>query len=241
MAPTFRRPPGGRTAAARLIVVAFLTGLSTPAAAQVAAAVSLDSDDRFRGVSLSDRRPAASLSLSYDDPSGFYAGGSASAADLRQQGLQAVYAAVFAGYAGRLGAGAAWEIGATGARVATDAYGRRVQSYTELYAGVSGQLLSARLYYSPHYFARGVATLYGEVNAAVRLSVPLRLFGHIGLLDPISGPDRRAYYDLRAGIAADLGRTELRAAWTRADPDAGYLYGEGRTGDALVVGASFYF
>ena len=241
MAPNFRRPRGGRAAAPRLIVVALLSALSAPAAAQVAAAVSLDSDDRFRGVSLSDRRPTASLSLSFDHESGLYAGVSASAADIRYEGLQAIDVTAYAGYAGRLAGGGSWDVGATTARVAYYDYGRRQASYTELYVGASGQTLSARLYYSPHYFVSGASTVYGEVNAAIRLPRPWRLFGHAGLLTPLSGPDRRELYDLRAGVAADLGRTELRAAWTKSAPDAAYLYGPGRAGDALVVGASYYF
>ena len=53
-----------------------LTGLAQPAAAQVAVELGLQSDYRFRGFSLTDEDPVGTVVLTYDDPSGAYAGGS---------------------------------------------------------------------------------------------------------------------------------------------------------------------
>ena len=54
--------------------------VASPAAAQVGVSASLLTDYLYRGVSLSDGRPAASLTLSYDHPSGAYGGLTASSA-----------------------------------------------------------------------------------------------------------------------------------------------------------------
>src|SRR6478609_1275319 len=51
-------------------------GLAVPATAQVAVEAALQTDYRVRGYSINDEKPAASLSVSYDDPSGTYVGGS---------------------------------------------------------------------------------------------------------------------------------------------------------------------
>src|SRR4030095_5232687 len=60
------------------LAVLFLLTLAAPAWGQVGATVSLLSDARLRGYSLSAGRPVGQLDLSYDDPGGFYAGLSAS-------------------------------------------------------------------------------------------------------------------------------------------------------------------
>ena len=50
--------------------------LGSACAAELGATVSVFNDLQFRGYSLSDGRPVATLDFAYDDPSGFYAGAS---------------------------------------------------------------------------------------------------------------------------------------------------------------------
>ena len=52
------------------------------AGAQLTGTVSVVSDYRFRGVSLSQQKPAVQASIGYDDPSGWYGGVFASTAKL---------------------------------------------------------------------------------------------------------------------------------------------------------------
>ena len=47
-------------------------GFAVPASAQVAVEAALQTDHRIRGYSVSDEEPSASVSFSYDDPSGAY-------------------------------------------------------------------------------------------------------------------------------------------------------------------------
>jgi len=63
--------------------VAAILGLSTPALAQVSGNVSVVSDYRLRAASISDRRPAASLTLSDDLENGVYFGGTVVAGEPR--------------------------------------------------------------------------------------------------------------------------------------------------------------
>ena len=49
--------------------------LAMPVAAQVAIEAAVQTDYRVRGYSVSDGEPTASVSVSYDDPAGFYLGG----------------------------------------------------------------------------------------------------------------------------------------------------------------------
>ena len=88
-----------------------------PAIAQVGAGVSLESDYRFRGPSLSDRRPVLSLNLSYDHSSGAYAGASAIVADTRYQGVEALGFMEYAGFVKRLGDSLALDVGVSNANL----------------------------------------------------------------------------------------------------------------------------
>ena len=56
---------------------------ASEACAQVSGSVTLVSDYRYRGISLSDGRPTAQLSVAYDRPDGWYMGAFASRVRLR--------------------------------------------------------------------------------------------------------------------------------------------------------------
>ncbi len=62
--------------------------LARPAHAQFSGAVSLQSDYRYRGISLTERQPVVSLDLAYDHASGAYAG--ASAIGVNEDGLRSL-------------------------------------------------------------------------------------------------------------------------------------------------------
>src|SRR6476620_5040716 len=71
----FCEGPAGPTRAARAAVAAIagtIALMPSPAAAQASGAISIFSDDRFRGYSLSDGYPVGIFDLSYDAPSGLY-------------------------------------------------------------------------------------------------------------------------------------------------------------------------
>ena len=75
---------------------------TTPAHAQLSGSASIDSQYRYRGYALGYERPVATLDLSFDHPSGFYANGSITGVDTSQNGLRLLATPGHVGYAQRL-------------------------------------------------------------------------------------------------------------------------------------------
>jgi uncharacterized protein (TIGR02001 family) len=226
--------------------VALLPGVApAPAGAQVALGVAATTDVRLRGLSLNGGRPALTASLAYDHPSGLYAGAAATAGDTRRSGVRLLNYIANLGYARRLDAGLAADVGAIHTQVYSNVDRRFSGSYTEVYAGLSSELFSARLFYAPSFFVRGFDAIYVDVNANLRPAARLRLFGHGGLLVPLgaggAGIVPRTRYDTRFGIAAERGRGELQLAWVRSGAGPAFLAPRGQSPDAIIVGASLFF
>ncbi|MET0308933.1 MAG: TorF family putative porin [Sphingomonas sp.] len=217
--------------------------MTASAHAQVSGSVSVASDERWRGRSLSAGQPATTAMLAYDDKSGFYADASATGA-LIDDHVDLIGVAADAGYAWRLPSGGSLDIGATHRQFTRYFSGRRSTSYSEVYAGISSRSLSARLHYSPSYFGRG-SVVYGSLEAVVRPVPRWRLIGHAGTiayLDERPAPQlRRVQYDYSLGVARQQGAVELRLAWTNGGPDPDYFQGRPHSKGALVASASFGF
>jgi uncharacterized protein (TIGR02001 family) len=202
--------------------------------------VSVYSDYRFRGVSLSDGRPVGILDLSYDSPKGLYATLSGRAVATRDEGPQLLGFGLNAGYATRLRPGLSADFGVVHSRYSHYSGLGAGRSYTEVYAGVSGKLVGARLSVSPNYLGSARWTAYGEVDAHYDLSRSTFIDSEVGVLTPLAGSYRgrsRPQLDARLGIAHRLGPVTLHAAVTARS--RAYLYPgrpHGRT--ALVVGVS---
>jgi uncharacterized protein (TIGR02001 family) len=216
---------------------------ATPALAEVGAAVSLFSDARFRGYSLSDRRPVAIFDLSYDDPEGAYAAVSASTV-LRSDGVRPLGLQLNGGYAKRLSPMLSLDLGLVHSIYSHYSSADPGRSYTELYAGLTHGSISGRLHVSPHYFESGTSTLYGELDNSLPIARKLRLSGHVGLLTPIrrrDGSETRSAFDWRLGLSHELGRFSLHAAWTGRARLSDNEDERGHGGSALVFGASCIF
>ncbi|HXU99578.1 MAG TPA: TorF family putative porin [Caulobacteraceae bacterium] len=213
--------------------------------AQVAASVAIDSDDRLRGISLSDGRPVANLNLSWDSPSGIYVGASAGAVATGRDGLRWLGDTVLVGYARRFGAGASWDVGVSNSLVADYAGGAKRIDYSELYGGLTAKGLSAHLYYSPSYLGSGAQTLYAEVNGAVRPATAWRLFAHAGVLTSLGGANvayaGHTRYDARAGVARAFGGFELSLAATTTTPGIEFPEGHAQSRTALILSAAYAF
>jgi uncharacterized protein (TIGR02001 family) len=226
--------------AALALASMMLEGLPVAARAQISVTASLDSEYRYRGVSVSDGHPALTLALAYDHNSGIYLGGSAVATATSQAGVQLLGHIEYVGYAWRNGAGPSWDVGVNNEDLSLPSDPRYALRYTEVYVGVIGRNLSAHLHYSPNYLRPGEGALYADVDGAVRLADVWRLFGRVGVLTPLNGAaDRRERYDLRAGIAREFKRCELRLAWTAVFPQRPPQIAANRP--AVVVGASYFF
>lgn len=215
-------------------------GLAQPAQAQFSAAVGLQSDYRYRGISLSDGLPAATLDLSYDHSSGLYAGASAIGAVIGGYGRSLGFIE-YLGYVTPRRGGASFDVGVNNQDLAYYYTDRRVPlRYSEVYVGVVGDRLSAHLHYSPNYLQPGYGALYAEVDGSLKPAENWRLFAHLGATAPVGETEgRHPRYDARAGVARQFGPLEVQASVAATNPDPPRLTPHHRT--ALVLGASWFF
>jgi uncharacterized protein (TIGR02001 family) len=209
-----------------------------PATAQLNLGASLTSDYRLRGYSLSHGRPAASARIGYDDASGLFADGTAIVFLAPDDKLQWMGGIVAVGYARRLPGGLSVDAGVLRAQFSRQSSLGREGGYTEIFAGLSGRALAARIAYSPDYYWRDTATLYGRVEATARPAPRWRLSGHVGALTRLSGAPRfaiaRTQYDWRAGVTHALGPVELDASLSGGGPNRDYYGTQTHSKTALV-------
>lgn len=228
----------GPAPATQLLVVLGLLG-SSPVEAQIAASVTLSSDVRFRGRSLSDGYPAVTADVGYDEQSGIYVAANATAA-FSGNGPELANLQENVGFAHRLGSGPTIDLGVVRSDYAAPYGGREKAHYTEVYAGVLTNHLAAYLRYSPDYFRPGVETLYGEINAVVEPAQHWRLNAHAGALVQLAGPlppgNDRVGYDWKVGLVREAGAFEFQLAVSGGGPDPDYR--EGRLQDRTAVTAS---
>lgn len=225
------------------IVVAVLVALfALQARAQVTGTATLVSDYRFRGVSLSDDRPAAQLALDYDWPaSGWYAGGMLS--NVRLDARKAVQLLAYAGYVHRIRPELSLEAGVRYTRFT----GHESYAYTEAYAGFAYRQLVGRLYYAPNYFNAGYPALYAELNDSHVLSGKWYVFAHAGYLR--RGGDVAEYHvsrfrsDFRTGVGLSLTPCNIQLSWTTAhgasDAVLGYPSAAGTSRNAWILSISY--
>ncbi len=204
-------PPARRA----VVALALLAGLAAPAWAQLGGSVSVQSDARFRGVSISGGKPQAQANLVYDGPQGWYGG----AMLTRMRFDEYRQSPLLLGYLGRvfaLAPGLDAEAGATYTRFTSASLGVGYD-YAEAYAGLIADRWHGRLYYSNNYFDRQQRSLYLELGGNVPLGGAVQAFGQVGVLDELSGPNRPAHgstrLDLRTGAAWRQGAFEFSLAW----------------------------
>jgi uncharacterized protein (TIGR02001 family) len=216
-----------------------MLGFASPAAAGANVTATVVSDDRFRGRSVSAGRPAASFDLGYDAANGAYGGVALSVVAARHDGLQPLAAQFYGGYVRRLQAGPSLDLGLTHVNYTEYWNGERSTQYSELYAGVITRRFATHLYYSPNYFGRDNATLYGEVDAAVTPARNWRLSAHLGVLTILNGPRpgdiRPTQYDWRIGLSTMVKGFQLEVAGSGAGPDRDYYDGEQRSRAGLIL------
>ena len=211
------------------------------ARAQFSASIGVESDHRFRGVSLSDGQPDLNLSVAYDHASGVFAGASATRVEF-MRGRHSVQLLGDVGIATRLSSELNAEAGLTSASFS----GNTRYNYSEAFVGVSGERWSLRVYYAPNYFGFDQATAYAEFDANAPLQPRLRVFGHVGALSTLHGvqtDDRSSTrYDARAGLGfSALAALDVQLAWVAATRSGPYVveYGNRRNTWVLSAVASF--
>src|SRR5574338_1631076 len=95
----------------RIALALWSLSLAGGAWAQLSGSLGIVSDYRYRGVSLSDGKPAAQFGVAYDGAGGWYAGAFASTADFGRPARADVQWLPYAGYADSLFPGLAWDVG----------------------------------------------------------------------------------------------------------------------------------
>ena len=242
------RPPSGDKLTALWslfgLLAASATGLPAPARAQLSGSINLETDYRLRGYSLSKGRPTGTAHLAYDHPSGIYLGAAAiGVAGRDEESLLGVQGNV--GYARRLSPTVSVDAGIHRSEYKTGYYGEWAR-YTEGYVGLTVRQVTARIFYSPHYFQEGVATVYGEVDAAMQPAPNWRLIAHIGALSYVRLPpyyygNRDTQLDWRFAASRQIGRFEVHAALSGGGPGKEYYAGKERDRTVLTAGASVNF
>jgi uncharacterized protein (TIGR02001 family) len=234
-APPARRR---RTAAALGTIALWL---SCGAQAQWSGSATLESDYRFRGVSLSGRTPSVRLAVNYDAPRGWYAGAAATQSQVTP-GERYAQLLGYAGYVMPL-AHASLDLGAT-----TSVFiGERRYDFSEASAGLLFQSGALRLNWSPDYFGRHVQTIYADASADVPLQAGLRLIGHAGVLVPLTTtvspvPNvNRARGDVRAGIGWSRRELDLNLAWSAASRGGPPPAGSAQRRGGWVLSAAWFF
>jgi uncharacterized protein (TIGR02001 family) len=220
-----------------------LAVLPVAAHAQVSFSGSVESDYRFRGLSLSNGRPVLALAVAYDHPSGLYGGVSVLGQDTAHDGARLLGVMEYAGYAfRRTASGPSFDIGVDNETY--DQYGARESSisYSEVYAGVTVGGISSHIYYSPDYFRKGAALVYASLDGAYRVNDDWRLTAHGGASTPMgyyAAGNKHERYDLRLGVSRQFRNLEAHVAWTGYWP--GPATSSPASRPAVVVGASVFF
>jgi uncharacterized protein (TIGR02001 family) len=204
--------------------------------AQFSGTISVVSDYRYRGISLSDSKPAAQLGVAYDDAQGWYAGTFVSTVTSDVYGTRGVQSISFAGYSWRMSSRLSFEAGADYSVItASPRY-----DYSEIYAGFAFQNVSGRLYYSPRYFGQSSPALYGELNLAQPLFENVRVLVHVGTL--ASNANQRYGYhsgplfDYAAGLGVDWEGFRAQLSWVGVNHSSGAyaIIGTDRRSGAVV-------
>jgi len=214
---------------------------ASSASAQVSGSMTLLSDYRERGVSLSDGKPAAQAGIGFDHDSGWYAGVTGSTVDFGDHPPSVLYAVVYAGFARRAGPVLSWDAGASFAAVPGGEY-----DYAEIHAGLMLDKVSARVSYAPNYFGQGIRAIYAEANAALPVRERWTLVGHAGALRLLPRGDGPAIgttrFDARAGVERDFDWARLQVAWVASSSTAAlYPVRRGQSRSTIVVSISHVF
>jgi len=213
--------------------------LAQAAHGQLTATVGADSDYRYRGVSLSNSNPSPRLTVNFEGADRWYAGASATRAALTEHGTYPQLTA----YAGWLAAAldrTSVEIGIVGSHFV----GSAGYDFVEGYVGLLAREWSARVYLSPDYYGRNVATAYVELNAHVPLDERARVFAHVGVLAPLqsmAGDAGKTRGDVSVGAGVVVRGWDFHVAAIAASRGGPYPAVYNGRHATVVVGASLSF
>jgi len=220
--------------------LAIVATLAAQAAhAQLGATIGVDSDYRYRGVSLSRSNPSARLTVNFEGANDWYAGASVTRAALTEHDTYPQLTGYVGWIAGEVGRTSV-EIGIVGSHFA----GGASYDFAEVYAGLLAREWSARVYVSPDYYGRDIPTVYVELNAHVPLDERARVFAHAGALVPLrslAGDAGKTRGDVSVGVGYAVRGWDLHAAAVAASHGGPYPAVYSGRHATVVAGASFSF
>jgi uncharacterized protein (TIGR02001 family) len=213
------------------------------AVAQWTGAVGVVSDYRHRGVSFSDRRPAAQASMAWDHPSGLFVGAQATTVRLGPATVGTnVEFLYYGGFARDVGP-FTWEVGL----LRYDYSGpTRVQNYgyAEAFVGASRGGLTARLFRSNRHYEYGEGSWYGQAMYAGAITDDLQYFAQAGVLRlardrAYAGATVEHHVDVRFGLQTLWRGFQFEVGIVGTDrPDSACYGAERRCGFGPVVSIS---
>lgn len=213
------------------------------ASAQTTARLTVQTDYRLRGFSLSSNEPVAIADIGHELGSGFYVNGAGLV--VFDDGASLLGGQLNLGYARRLNSAVSVDAGVLRAEYTSSYSGGYAAHYTEFYVGAAARGLSLRAYFSPDYFRAGSTTLYGEIEAAIPVDANWRMNVHAGVLHYLDGAPpfstRSTQLDWRLDLTRRLGRFEAFVSLSGVDPDYDLYRGGNRDNPAALAGLSFAF
>lgn len=219
---------------------ALLLGPAAPTAhAQLGASIAVDSDYRFRGVTLGESGPTARAAFNYDAANGCYGGASVTSVEVAP-GDRYLQTIGYAGCAIPAGVGKHVESGLTFLHFS----GGTGYDFAEGYVGLLAEGWAARIHFAPDYFGRSVSTVYAELDAHTLLDEQFRLFGHVGAIVRVAGDgggESRSRADLRLGVGWVMRGLDLQLAWIAASRGGPYPAVYDKPRSAWVASASYSF
>ena len=192
---------------ALLWVAVALASVGT-ARAEVSGSIAVLSDDRYRGASLTDGRPAVQASIAYDHPAGPYVGALVSNVHISND-IIGPRALLYAGYVHSLTGDLVWDVGVATHRLPVPDTPPRYD-YTEWYAGIANASTSVRAFRSFDYYGVGAHSWYVEANRSRRVGGRYVLSAHVGyrvINDPSAGPYHGvdgSRFDFKAAVGVDV-------------------------------------
>lgn len=228
-----------------LVLVGVPTYGGAPAFAQVSATVSVQSDDRFRGRSVSAGEPVALASISYDLESGVYLGGSV-AGTTNGPGVGILRGSAHAGYVQGIGRNLSLDGGVVFNAYTNRYSGARSQEFAEFYAGINAGNFALYARYSPSYLDQNLQTLYLDANVVHDLGAGFRANARAGLLTRLAGDltfrGATTRYDAQVGLTKDFDRFSVSVTLGTAGSGQGdYFSGPWQGRDSVVVGVNRSF
>lgn len=220
--------------------------ISVPALAQTTFSLSVETDHRYRGRSLSDGRPVVAIAASHDIKDGIYTGVNALATLTGKDRAGPLTAQLYVGIARNLNKDVSVDVGISGYHYTKRSSLNQNAEYFEVYAGLTRGQVSGYLRYSPNHLGTGTPVVYLDVNANAELAPEWTLVGHIGILtQSVGGPPRlggrRVRYDTRLGITRTFGRFEVNSAVTFAGPNDEFFAGPWHGRSAFTLSATRHF